>query len=174
MTKPTTIPTTVYPEIPTLGAHLRKVVAPAYKKSGFFYAGLILDWSKIVGPRYGSMCRPIRVSGKTPHCCLYVGASRSTATQLAYVTPQLIERIRQYIGNSAIETIRFVDDFVDSNDVRTPQHAANVRTDAHTGDVAQNANASDGGIVPEDLPEYAPLSEALLRLNASIEKYKNQ
>ena len=95
----------------TIGKSLRPVVTSICKKKGFFYAELILDWTKIVGESYSRECRPLRVSGQKPHCCLYIGASRAVSAQMVYDVPTLLERIQQYFGCKIVETIKFIDDY---------------------------------------------------------------
>ncbi|MDR0631200.1 MAG: DUF721 domain-containing protein [Holosporales bacterium] len=143
------------------GECLPKLVSPVCRKNGFFSAGLVLDWSNIVGEKYAKECRPLRVSGKFPHCCLHVGASRATAVQLTYVVPQLLERIRQYFGRSVIETIRFVNcDF--SGVTNIVLKTAGSQRDRIPQNPPQDSHINETGL-------YAPLATALNRLAFAIE-----
>jgi hypothetical protein len=137
--------------IALIGNCLQGVVAPVYRKNGFFSAKLILDWSKIVGEQYAEECCPLRISGVHPHCCLHIGASRSAAAQLVYVVPQLLERIRQYFGRVVVEEVRFVDCVA----IPKPVKKKAVPTPV---------------IVASGLVAYPPLDAALQRLNFAIQQ----
>ncbi|MDR2464124.1 MAG: DUF721 domain-containing protein [Holosporales bacterium] len=126
------------------------VVAPVYKKNGFLHAELILDWTKIVGDVFSKQCRPIRISGIHPHCCLYIGAPRSVAVQMVYIVPQLIERIHVYFGFSVIENIRFIDDHFSAQTTAIKKPVEEIY------------------VQDEMFVEYVPLSMALSKLNYCI------
>lgn len=140
----------------SVGKSLKRIVNPIYKKNGFFYAEFVLDWSRIVGSSYSQNCRPLRISGMKPHCCLYIGTSRSMATQLTYSIPLLLERIHQYFGCKIIESIKFMDDYTFSS--FTPQE--------------KRASKKSGQPIYADLIDqsvsYEPLSFALKKLGSCL------
>ncbi|MDR1207902.1 MAG: DUF721 domain-containing protein [Holosporales bacterium] len=142
------------------GKCLPKIVSPVCRKNGFFSAGLVLDWGNIVGDKYSKECRPVRISGIPPRCCLYVGASRSAAVQLVYVVPQLLERIRQYFGKNIIETIRFVDYEIPEN----PSFEATRPRQRKAFSIVDSSMT-----IPENSGMYPPLGDALNRLAFAIE-----
>ncbi|MDR1907807.1 MAG: DUF721 domain-containing protein, partial [Holosporales bacterium] len=166
---PQSLGTPHYSNPPPLGRYLNKLVAPIYKKNGFFSAELILDWKNIVGEIYSKQCRPVRISGLRPHCCLYIGASKSVAAQLTYVVPQLLERIRLYFGSAVVESIRFVDDFMGSDLSAEPN-----ANPPPVNDDQQGAQDCEPTVLSEDLQSvYPPLAFALNRLDAAIERDRN-
>jgi hypothetical protein len=100
----------LYHQYKTVGQCLRGVVTPIYQQHGFFTAELILDWEKIVGPQF-AVCKPVRVSRgarKGGGCTLYVSSPPAVASQMLYLVPVILERIRMYLGENIVSNIMFV------------------------------------------------------------------
>jgi hypothetical protein len=140
-----------------LAQSINKVVSPIYKRNGFFYAGIIIDWDKIVGEQYSKLCQPLRVSGEKPNCCLYIEASKAVAAQMVYVVPNVLDRIHQYFGYKIFEKIKFSENY--SKKVTSPLPTPKtVQTLTNSGAEKPSPKAEYQSI------EYEPLLRALDKL----------
>lgn len=87
-----------------LGATVRKVTAPVFRRRGFAEAGILTDWPHIVGTHLAAHSSPQKLSfpeGRRDGT-LYVLVSGAWAPELQHLAPQVIERINGYFGYRAV------------------------------------------------------------------------
>ncbi len=88
-----------------LAAMLPKIARPAFGKRGFVEAGVLTDWSVIVGSVLAAETRPMRLSfprGARVDGTLQIRVTSAFATELQHLAPLVIERINRYFGFGAI------------------------------------------------------------------------
>ncbi len=88
-----------------LAAMLPKIAKPAFGKRGFVEAGVLTDWSVIVGPVLAAETRPMRLSfprGARTDGTLQIRVTSAFAPELQHLAPLVIERINRYFGYGAI------------------------------------------------------------------------
>jgi hypothetical protein len=143
-----------------LGKSVSKIAAPLYRRNGFFSAGIIVDWNKIVGEQYCKLCQPLRISGEKPNCCLYIEASKAVASQMVYVVPNILDRIHQYFGDKIFEKIKFFENYSKKTDLSLQEEK--------TQRPKRIPSAAALPKIEYESIEYAPLVRALEKLWESM------
>jgi hypothetical protein len=91
-----------------LGAAVARVTAPAFRRRGFAEAGILTDWSRIVGAQLATQTEPEKLSfarGKRVDGTLQIRVSGAWATELQHLAPQVIERVNSYFGYRAVDRL---------------------------------------------------------------------
>lgn len=94
-----------------LGATVARITAPAFRRRGFAEAGILTDWSHIVGSQLASQTEPERLSfsrGTRVDGTLHIRVSGAWATELQHLAPQVIERVNSYFGYRAVDRLAIV------------------------------------------------------------------
>ncbi|MDF2965035.1 MAG: hypothetical protein K0Q51_423 [Rickettsiaceae bacterium] len=96
----------------TLSNLVEGILRAVFKRHGPVFAEIMVNWSKIVGSRYHSVARPVKVSqikeGGTKLCVLFVDVDDAgSSVELSYQHGILLERISVYFGYKAIDKIKF-------------------------------------------------------------------
>lgn len=85
-------------------------LAAAAAQRGIAEARLISRWTEIVGPRIAAVARPVRVRhrrGAALGAVLVLAVDGARATELEFLSPQIIERVNAGYGYGAIAEIAF-------------------------------------------------------------------
>lgn len=92
-----------------IGRSLPKIAGKALGRHGLAEAGLVSDWTAIVGDRLAEATLPIKLAfprGERRDGTLHVRVAGALALELQHLTPQLLERINGYLGYRGVERIR--------------------------------------------------------------------
>jgi hypothetical protein len=92
-----------------IGRSLPKIAGKALGRHGLAEAGLVADWTAIVGDRLAEATLPVRLAfprGERRDGTLSVRVQGSLALELQHLTPQLLERINGYLGYRGVERIK--------------------------------------------------------------------
>lgn len=84
------------------------ILPPAARRRGLAAASILGDWPTIVGPELAARCTPLALRfprGDRSAGVLELAARASTALELQYATPQLVERINAHLGWRAVARI---------------------------------------------------------------------
>ncbi|MDJ0896874.1 MAG: DciA family protein [Alphaproteobacteria bacterium] len=84
---------------------LPQVTAKALGKRGFGQAGLVTDWSEIVGADVARWVVPERLSfprGARTGATLQVRVAGAAALEVQHAAPSIVERINHYLGHAAV------------------------------------------------------------------------
>jgi hypothetical protein len=95
----------------TLDKHFRKLTQPLFKKHGFAQGDVLASWPQIVGNTMAAICRPERIrwprgSDETQGGTLHLKAQMGRSLDVQYATPQIIEKVNQFLGFSAISAVK--------------------------------------------------------------------
>jgi len=77
---------------------------------GFAEAGLITEWSAIVGAEVGRMSRPMQLAfprGERKGGVLTIQCGGAAALELQHLKPQILDRINSHFGYAAVSELRF-------------------------------------------------------------------
>lgn len=110
------------PRVMAVGSFLPRLTAPSFRRYGFEHAGLISEWTSIVGKEFAAIAVPERLiwrkvadevedgetsaSARTAKLVLRVDAAHALDVQ--YRQRQLMERINAFFGYRAVTEIRLV------------------------------------------------------------------
>lgn len=92
-----------------IGRSLPKIAGKALGRYGLAEAGLVADWTAIVGDRLAEATLPVRLQfprGERRDGTLHVRVSGSLALELQHLAPQLLERINGYLGYRGVERLK--------------------------------------------------------------------
>jgi len=92
-----------------IGRSLPKIAGKALGRHGLGEAGLVADWTAIVGDRLAEATLPVRLAfprGERRDGTLHVRVAGALALELQHLTPQLLERINGYLGYRGVERIK--------------------------------------------------------------------
>lgn len=87
---------------------VKAITKDLFQQHGFAVASIILDWSKIVGDQFAHLCTPEKITfpvHKKREGRLVVVASSAVAAEIAYLEPQIIDKINRYFGYPAVAKI---------------------------------------------------------------------
>lgn len=95
----------------SLSSAVDSLTRPIFAKRGALEARLLSDWRLIVGEKLASYTIPERISFKNNETSsdgvLHLGVTNSSiATEMAYLTPMLLEKITLYLGCKAIARLK--------------------------------------------------------------------
>lgn len=93
----------------SLASLVPKLVRAAIGKQGFAEAGLVSDWSAIVGSEIAAHCLPERLDfprGERMEGTLHLRVEGAWALALQHLEPQLIERINGSLGYRAVARLK--------------------------------------------------------------------
>lgn len=92
---------------------IQKLIMPLSQKRGFYYAFLMHNWEKIMGPELAKFTRPFKMTSfQDKPGVLIVETTSSGAMNLSLEKIQLIGQINRYFGVSLVEDIKFQHTFV--------------------------------------------------------------
>lgn len=83
-------------------SNLEKIIKPVALKNGFNDARIFSCWKNIIGSELHSQVKPIKLKNKVLHV---MAQNSAVATDIAFKSPILIEKINQYFGYKAVEKI---------------------------------------------------------------------
>jgi hypothetical protein len=95
----------------TLDKHFRKLTATVFQKHGFAQGDVLASWPQIVGNTLATISRPERIrwprgSDEPQGGTLHLKAQTGRALDVQYATPQIIEKVNQFLGFNAIATVK--------------------------------------------------------------------
>jgi hypothetical protein len=91
-----------------IGSLIANKITPICQQNGFIQARILLEWEYIVTPQFAQLCTPVKVTfpiKQRHNGRLVLRTTSSMATELAYLEPQIINRINQFFGYEAIQKI---------------------------------------------------------------------
>lgn len=92
-----------------IARNLPQIAGKALGKHGLAEAGLVADWSAIVGERLAADTLPVKLAfprGERRDGTLHIKVAGALALELQHLSPQLLERINGYLGYRGVERIR--------------------------------------------------------------------
>jgi len=92
-----------------IGRSLPKIAGKALGRHGLAEAGLVADWTAIVGERFAEATLPVRLQfprGERRDGTLHVRVAGALALELQHLAPQLLERINGYLGYRGVERLK--------------------------------------------------------------------
>jgi hypothetical protein len=92
-----------------IGRSLPRIAGKALGRHGLAEAGLVADWTAIVGDRLAEATLPVRLQfprGERRDGTLHVRVAGSLALELQHLSPQLLERINGYLGYRGVERLK--------------------------------------------------------------------
>jgi hypothetical protein len=140
-----------------VGALMRRLTRPAFRRRAPATALVLADWEAIVGPAIGGVTTPRRLSAGA----LTIACAGPIAMELQHLAPEVIGRINTHLGSQVVTALRFV---------QTPEMVAPPVTPTPAPDPAKLA-AVDA--VVGSLPE-GELRSALASLGRTISMYSNR
>jgi hypothetical protein len=94
---------------PKIGRASASVFSRLLKKTSYAEPGLCDHWPDIAGPDIAALCRPGRLTGRSPGRTLEIHApSGAAAAQLQMQTETLKARVNRYLGPGAVDRITIV------------------------------------------------------------------
>ncbi|MGB0748923.1 MAG: DUF721 domain-containing protein [Magnetospiraceae bacterium] len=91
---------------------VRGVARRALNRRGFDHAGLVENWSAIVGPHLATQTCPLKIAyvgdarqGGTLYIKVFGG---SLALQVQHLAPQILQKVNGYLGYRAVAGLRIV------------------------------------------------------------------
>jgi hypothetical protein len=91
-----------------IGAVITHAITPICHQKGFVEARILLEWDYIVTSQFSQFCIPLKVTfplKKRSEGRLFLQATSSMATEIAYLEPLILSRVNQYFGYQAISKI---------------------------------------------------------------------
>tara|TARA_Y100001960_G_scaffold156032_1_gene164296 strand:+ start:661 stop:1122 length:462 start_codon:yes stop_codon:yes gene_type:complete len=118
-------------------SNLEKIIKPVALKNGFNEVKIFSSWKNIIGSELHSQVKPIKLKNKVLHVMVQNSA---VATDIAFKSPILIEKINQFFGYKAVEKITTLQkSFKDANgnEYKTivPDQGSKVRANAMCSNV---------------------------------------
>ncbi len=153
-----------------LGAAVARITAPAFRRRGFAEAGILTDWSHIVGSQLATQTEPEKLSfarGTRVDGTLQIRVSGAWATELQHLAPQVIERVNSYFGYRAVDRLAILQAPL-SRTATTGPAPRGERSGKRRREVAQPAPAQpalDSGVTNVENTE---LRRALISLGAAV------
>jgi hypothetical protein len=100
----------------TLDKHFRLLAKAAFARHGFASEQLFSQWEAVVGPAIGKICLPSKISwpqsaGESARKIggtLVLRAVQGHALELNYENHRIIERVNQFLGYGAIQTVKIL------------------------------------------------------------------
>ncbi len=99
-----------------LDKHFRRLTKNVFARYGFAYAGVLAEWSAIVGEEYGRVSVPERIrwprsagpggDGRKRGGTIVVRVAEGRALEFQHLAPLLIERINSYHGYEAVAAVK--------------------------------------------------------------------
>lgn len=93
-----------------LAMSLPRVTEKALGRRGFAEAGLLADWSSVVGSHLANLCAPCKLAfakrGERRDGTLTLRVESGHGPTLQHLEPQLLERINAYFGYAAVARLR--------------------------------------------------------------------
>lgn len=83
-------------------SNLEKIIKPIALKNGFNEVRIFSSWKNIIGSELHSQVKPIKLKNKNLQVIVQNSA---VATDIAFKSPILIEKINQFFGYRAVEKI---------------------------------------------------------------------
>ena len=145
----------------SLAATLPRVTRKTLGRHGLAEAGLVADWSAIVGPDIADKSLPLRLafsSGDRRNGTLHMRVTGSLAIEVQHLEPVIIERINGYFGYAAVRRLKIQQGPV-------PQPVVAVRTTGEVSpDHAADIDAEVAAVADEKLRDaLAGFGRALAR-----------
>jgi hypothetical protein len=86
-----------------------RLVNPIVKKRGIVHAKIIFEWERVVGEKYASFSRPLKIyfrPGQRSQGTLHMAVSPSHALLVIHSKDLVIDRINTYFGYNAIQDLK--------------------------------------------------------------------
>ena len=105
----------------TLNRHFREIAVAAFQRHGFASAELAAQWPAIAGEQVAAISAPGKISwprandksAQKQGGTLTLNAAQGRALELQYASPNIIERVNQFLGYRAITAVKVLQsDFV--------------------------------------------------------------
>ena len=103
-----------------LGAIVPTVTKPAFRQQSATTAQLVADWPAIIGSTVGNVTSPRRLAAGT----LTLGCQGPIALELQHCALQIIERVNQHLGRTAVTRLRFIQEAGQEAGQRAGQRAS--------------------------------------------------
>jgi hypothetical protein len=91
-----------------VGSIITHAITPICHQKGFVQARILLEWDYIVTPQFSQFCMPLKVTfplKKRSEGRLFLQATSSMATEIAYLEQIILSHVNQYFGYQAISKI---------------------------------------------------------------------
>jgi hypothetical protein len=139
-----------------LSAELPGLTRTAFRNTlgghGFAEAGLITEWTAVVGPDIARMGRPIQLAfprGERKGGVLTIACSGAAAVELQHLKPQILDRVNTHFGYGAVSEIRFKQGEAPRRAPRSPE--SRKPTETETSAVADSVSSMPEGAVKDSL-----------------------
>ena len=150
-----------------LDKHFRRLTKNVFARYGFAYAGVLSEWSAIVGEELGRVSVPERIrwprstgsasDGRKSGGTIVVRVAEGRALEFQHLAPRLIERINRYYGFEAVAGVKVVQGTVAAPASQSPS--------APCPDIRREAVSQRVAAIDDDR-----LRAALLRLGTSVSR----
>ncbi len=120
--------------------NLEKIIKPIAVRNGFNEVRIFSCWKNIIGSQLHSQVKPIKLKNKVLHVMV---KNSAVATDIAFKSPIIIEKINQFFGYRAVEKITtlqkpFNAEDKDQQRMSKPDESCYVRAKAMCKDVKDN------------------------------------
>lgn len=88
-----------------VGTYVDAFARGVYQRRGFMNPQMICDWPRITSPEFAKIMTPIKItfpSRARRDGTLHVAVQAAHAVYIPYIQQQIIERVNQYFGYSAV------------------------------------------------------------------------
>ncbi|MCP4354065.1 MAG: DUF721 domain-containing protein [Proteobacteria bacterium] len=137
-----------------VSTNIEKIIKPYALKNGFSEVRIFSCWKNIMGSESHSQVKPVKLKNKTLQVMVQNG---TVATDIAFRSPIIIEKINQFFGYKAVEKIttvqRSFEYDIQEEAKKIPDKACFVRAEARCSNVQDDK-----------------LKEALVKLTAHLEQ----
>ncbi|AIL65166.1 hypothetical protein NOVO_03915 [Rickettsiales bacterium Ac37b] len=87
--------------------YLNKLTEPALKRYGVHYAKILSDWQEIIGAQLSKYTIPKKIIYSQRANVLHIEIlTSSSATELYYMEPMIIEKLAIYLGSKIIHKLK--------------------------------------------------------------------
>jgi len=116
--------------VAAIGIDAAVLARTAFERAGFADATLVLRWREIAGPEVARIARPLRISQSPSGSVLTLKADPAAALFLQHESRALCARIGAFLGQGAVQRLRFVPGEIPQDEARPPQkHPQDFATD---------------------------------------------
>jgi hypothetical protein len=117
--------------------NLENIIKPVALKNGFNEVRIFSCWKNIIGSELHSQVKPLKLKNKVLHC---IAQNSAVATDVAFKSPILIEKINQFFGYQAVTKIttlqkRFADEDMFFAEKIVPDEGCKIRAKAMCSEV---------------------------------------
>jgi len=124
-----------------IGNDARALARAGFERAGFLESGLVLRWKEIVGPDVARIARPLRLADGPSGGVLTLKADPAASVFLQHESRTLCGRINAFLGQNAVQRLRFVAGEL-ASDVKAARRRAAV-SEASSDDPARQFSGSE-------------------------------